>query len=132
MSREIKFRAWDKADCTMTPDPFAWLDVRDELLNYREGQFERNHPDKRYEILQYTGLKDKGGVEIYEGDIVRQLIKSEYLDESDWLTIIGVVNILDGCWCINEGCYPLFCFSNEVIGNIYENKNLIDNNRVKS
>lgn len=61
MSREIKFRAWDK-----------W---RKEMIEPHEGDFIRWHAPSNwkecYEVMQYTGLKDRNGKEIYEGDIIR-------------------------------------------------------------
>jgi len=65
--KEIKFRAWDKDENYMR----GW-----ELLQrvYYGSPMEDNiFNDADYILMQYTGLKDKNGVEIYEGDIVRDL-----------------------------------------------------------
>ncbi|NTW72885.1 MAG: DNA-packaging protein [Eubacteriaceae bacterium] len=61
MSREIKFRAWDKANKCMlcifdSTTQTDWI-----LQNWNE----------TYELMQYTGLKDKNGKDIYEGDVLQ-------------------------------------------------------------
>ena len=53
--REIKFRAWDNRNKIM--------DIPDHIANGIDGE--------KYQIMQYTGLKDNNGKEIYEGDIVK-------------------------------------------------------------
>lgn len=162
--REIKFRAWDKENQDMTYG--IDLQYRNGKLcmlrhdNWMgDGEPEANinwdgiAPIEEFELMQYTGLKDKNGKEIYEGDIV------SYPDtESDYVDVgIGV-----GLKCAEMSCYGLapvifargtfgldccggeslgkgfhsfewitdtygFTFNDlEVIGNIYENPELLE------
>lgn len=81
------------------------------------------------ELMQSTGLKDKNGKEIFEGDIVRQ-VRTQPTTENE--TITGLVIMLEGAWLIMNDCEQLASFlwsetdENEIIGNIYENRELLE------
>lgn len=122
--RAIKFRAWDKEKKRFfEPEGYS----EDALIVYLNGDmgvldnepYESIHSDeanKRFVLLQYTGLNDKNGVEIYEGDIVEQKKQREQyrLFEIKWDR--G-----------NMGFYFSHAGTNfiEVIGNVYENPDLL-------
>lgn len=129
MNREIKFRAWDKLNRLMIRS-FAISSetgsVWNVILPPGETWEEKIITDDRsYELMQYTGLKDKNGKEIYEGDIVKNdgyfLIKWSL--QVRWKVGLG--------WVFGEDwpCIPLYDVGNiqmiEVIGNIYENPELL-------
>ena len=111
MTREIKFRAWDKENRRMRPHEELYFDC---------GEF------KNPTLMQYTGLKDKNGVEIYEGDVVRYLLpKDQQPDESMETYDFDTVE-----WDKENICYPDFltsygCDELEVIGNVYANPDLL-------
>lgn len=108
--REIKFRAWDLeggADGMM-----EW-----ELVKYYT--FEYLFENKFLIPMQYTGVKDRKGIEIYEGDIVRS---NEKVTTIIWLESEGgfYARTLTG-ECFKYAHNSII----EIIGNIYENPELI-------
>ena len=141
--REIKFRAWDKKQKRMIYNVASiHFEKSGELLCISEFVAGRYFPKDIFAdniiLMQYTGLKDKNGREIYEGDIVK--VKNHTFGEK-------YRNYL--CFMVNRdkrtGAWELFFINNkgkmevapdwantdlyegkvEIIGNIYENPELL-------
>lgn len=116
--REINFRAWDVSENEMVDWPALLYDPDDWLCGILGGDID----DKRDVLMQYTGLKDKNGVEIYEGDILRLTSKAPHVD-----VVVKWDESHAGFTTNEKGHTHMFGSSLcEVIGNIYENKDLLN------
>ncbi len=139
--REIKFRVWDKELKTMhvcgedRHDSMIFLDNTGEYYNLQNGCGSSKDGESTYYLMQYTGLKDMNGKEIYEGDIVVSLNEKIEMLISNSDTGIGYVEWLNnwGFWnvCgIENGLGDLIKEYNvQVIGNIYENPELLEGSK---
>jgi len=138
--REIKFRVWDVISKAMiggetiesatNPDESS---VYHTGLSYGDlfvGRYDHKGDWYELPIMQFTGLSDKNGRDIYEGDILKY---SLYVDHGQWGETVpgGTVQVT---WLQERaGFYPFYVWSSyddqfktcEVIGNIYENPELI-------
>lgn len=153
--REIKFRAYDRKAKAMFPvHNLAFNKISNELtfisgvdINHKDSDFSGDvayggtaskktgtPPIDRFVLMQYTGLSDRKGVEIYEGDIVKNH-RNDFADEiilCRWQEPVD-----DGHWTLEK---PGFKFERingagttiwvahkhfEVIGNIYETPELL-------
>lgn len=133
MSREIKFRAYDKKKEMWTN--YQILDDTIFCIDKVTGVWHNHHHErfKDFGLSQYTGLKDKNGKEIYEGDILRYNfpydMRLSYISPVSYLDTQSSFGIIDSY----GNNIPLYDISAnhyfEVIGNIYENKNLLEENR---
>lgn len=117
--REIKFRAWDEYNKQYSEEPFYRITISNDGQVYNSENDEWYDPNTRYVIQQYTGLKDKNGKEIYEGDIVifdseKYIIKYSYAS-------FGMVD-KGGDIEIPLTLLTTYCI--KVIGNIFENPEL--------
>lgn len=117
--KTIKFRAWDKEEKDMvflTSNAFSELLIND--------CFEKLQA--RYEIMQYTGLQDKNGKEIYEGDIVKYTL---FPEESSPVRIKDTVSFSRGYYILEKRCELLGTKvpyrELEVIGNVWETPELL-------
>ena len=128
--REIKFRAWDKKDELMYVEVHEGITFDDES-HYSFIDFLNSRGYHEFEIMQYTGLKDKNGKEIYEGDVVRRsyvrtqkyVTKNNEIKEGNPVVQKyrpKVIKWSDGGFNIRNG------EKIEVIGNIYENPELLE------
>lgn len=125
--RDIKFRAWDLKRKEMHSVRDMYFDTRTPQLDYfitKSSQATYHANCESFELMQYTGLKDKNGVEIYEGDILnygdyKNLHEVVFRNACFWgesieygkPTGIGIYNALEDL---------------EVVGNIYENPELLE------
>lgn len=141
--RPIKFRAWDKGTKRMTqvknlyiggnPSAEIWINESDECYGY---------VGRDIELMQFTGLKDKNGKEIYEGDIIyegdskrsfKKWAFEDWIGAEEW----GIVEYRNGSFVVDfysiyggEGTEILgkrlgYTKRFRVIGNIYENPELL-------
>ncbi len=150
----LKFLAWDKKEKRLSPvwsiGFKGWDGQEDSIINYVE--IERDGTVEVFEnevvLMQFTGVKDKHGVEIFEGDII--CIKTKHYDsdkkkdywkkEIVWIKSVGLCytkayfDLTGKRKWDNDESYEDFrddweeCDNIEVIGNIYENSELLEVN----
>lgn len=144
MEREIKFRVWTNNKIiyvgASNNDTALWFRENGwELIDHFTGKLVEicSSNDEGVKLMQFTGLCDKNGKEIYEGDILGFPIKNQFSNEpvAVKFTDGGFVVYNPNCCNICEksfGCISslgeCLAFSNcaEIIGNIYENKDILN------
>ena len=141
--RDIKFRAWDKTKNDWFDDDSGDLFIElDGNINFGwNGEVMDDYTD-RIILMQYTGLKDRNGVEIYEGDILKctsgiytnlgatgtgeyeETIKQAIWKDDSWGTRVISSN-LTSKGAEKSGLVISAKYA-EIIGNMYENKDLLE------
>ena len=131
MNREIKYKAWDKAKKVWKIVTGLHFFGGEKLttISYdsEEGEI-MDVPVEEFEIVEYTGLKDKDGKDIYTGDVLKM---------DSWTPEHIQVKFIEGAFCLaNAGGHYIgeIHYTNHanipqstVVGNVFENPNLLKN-----
>lgn len=120
--REIKFRVWDKNDNKMY-DNYYGIDTDQPYISLFGNNINevRWNTENNIKLMQYTGLKDKNGKEIYEGDILK------FYYQCSWAIEYDAVYFRNGEYRVADFRLNHVCSRSEVIGNIYEDEDLLKN-----
>lgn len=135
MNREIKFRAWDtRGKSWLYPYPEGFhLFGETTCFDLIRDQMHERYPGEsslllmnEVEVVQYTGLKDKNGKPIYEGDMLSAICINNSITNA-------VVEFSDGSFIVSQiGGERLGDFlrdyneRHEVVGNVFENPELLE------
>jgi hypothetical protein len=113
--REFKFRAWHPV-FKMMSDNVLELDFQNDVIRCLPGW--PNNRLSNVVLMQFTGLHDKNGTEIYEGDILRE-------DSSNLGKLGNIpVKFSNGAFLLDGKLLMDHALQNEVIGNVHENPDL--------
>jgi len=134
--REIKFRAWDKTNKVYYKSiwnlmwkiggiRFAW----DDYVNSDGETMITDLVDGDYELMQYTGLHDKNGKEVWEGDIVKFYYLGWHTSEVVYMSDGFYVKTNGHIEDVRENLGLAFPFKDiEIIGNVFEHPHLLTTN----
>jgi uncharacterized phage protein (TIGR01671 family) len=143
--RKIKFRAWEKSVRGLDARGMMWQSdetfkdyvvgfdgsVYEKFVDSFAGQSFENYRDvsDRFILMQYTGLKDKNGREIYEGDIVRYMLGGDWIVgdvryDADSARYVKRAEKAGSSWDYKD--LASYASSTQVIGNIYEDPELLE------
>lgn len=120
MNRLIEFRVWAKAW-----KPPQFVPLKDFILynpeNLDDVFREFNDPTSLFVFQQFTGLTDKNGKKIFEGDIVTWIVIKGNICSNR----IGEITISNGHTYANGGFLDMINFKCKIVGNIFENPELL-------
>lgn len=127
MSREFRFRAWSKKNKNMLSNVgISFSDcgasLEWERPMYNPDNIPMTYPLCEYELMQFTGLKDKNGKEICEGDVVNHCLWHDRTEVRQVIyreDLCGFLPMIE--WA---GSFPSLSNHLEIIGNVWENPEL--------